>query len=131
MAGDSQTAVRMILTPAPELLPVLQGFVDRLAEQKGFAETQRLTLKQGLEQACRRMVEAWQGDPETELKLEFNAFSDRLEITIEGKNGSSTEREDDLLLLNQFVDRVRVEESGHGQRRLTLVKYRSRGSRRP
>ena len=130
MAGDSQTAVRMVLTPAPELLPVVQGFVDRLAEQKGFTETQRLNLKQGLQQACRRVVEAWRGDPEAELKLEFQSFADRLEITIQDRNGSSAENEADLVLLNQLVDRVLIEEAGQGQRRLKLVKYRTRGSGR-
>lgn len=130
MADDSQTAVRMVLTPAPELLPVVQGFVDRLAEQKGFTETQRLSLKQGLEQVCRRMVEAWQGEPEAELKLEFQSFGDRLEIIVEGKNGSLAEGAADLPMLNQLMDRVLFEEPSHGQRRLRLVKYRSRGSGR-
>lgn len=124
MDTSKEVKVQMVLTPAPELLPVLQGFVDRLAEMMSFAECQRFNLKQGLRHACRRMMEG-EAAAEEEIRLELSGFPGRLEIALETTAQAAQMTEADSFLLNQLLDRVVFEEIGEGHARITLVKYHS------
>lgn len=128
MADGRQTTVQMVVTRVPEFLPVVQGFVDQLARQMSFDQRHRLTLKQGILQACRRMMEPGEAGGSEEIALEFLGFSDRLEIVVESGAGVPAATEADAFLLNQLLDRVSVEETGEGGQRITLVKYTERGS---
>jgi hypothetical protein len=53
-----QITMRMKVTPVPEFLPVVQGFVEQLAGQLKFKESQRLNLKEGVGRACAQMMES-------------------------------------------------------------------------
>lgn len=128
MADGRQTTVRMVVTRVPEFLPVVQGFVDQLAQQMRFDQRHRLTLKQGVLQACRRMMEPGDGGGSEEIQLEFLGYPDRLEIVVESGADVPGATETDAFLLNQLLDRVSVEETGEGGQRITLVKYSERGS---
>lgn len=131
MGSDKQIAVALALTPDPDLLPVVQGLVNRLAEQMGFGEVQRLNLQEGVRQACRQLIENWGEDGEEEMRLEFSGFSDRLEIVVENGEGAAESAEADAFLLNQLLDRVAFEETREGKSRIILVKYLSRVGSQP
>ena len=126
MSDNKQNAVQLALSPAPELLPVVQSVVERLAEQMSFGENQRVSLKQGVQQICRRLLEKPANLRGRELRMEVCGFSDRMEIVLEAKGQSRETEEADRVLLNQLLDRVTFEEAGNGQMRITLVKYHSR-----
>jgi hypothetical protein len=128
MADGRHTTVQMVVTRAPEFLPVVQGFVDQLAQQMSFDQGRRLNLKQGILQACRRMMEPGEGGGSEDIALEFLGFSDRLEIVVESGAGVPAATEADAFLLNQLMDRVSVEETDEGGQRIMLVKYSERGS---
>jgi hypothetical protein len=125
MSDDKQNAVQLALTPAPELLSVVQSVVERLAEQLSFAESQRVSLKQGVQQVCRRIMEKPASLRGPELRMELCGFSDRVEIVLEAKGRAREAEEADRVLLNQLLDRVTFEEAGNGLMRVTLVKYHS------
>lgn len=127
MNTNDQTAVQMALTPVPELIPVVQGFVDRLAEQMSFSESQRVNLRQGIKQICGRIMEKGKGAGAQEMRLEFSGFPDRLEIVLEANGPALEASEADASRLNQLLDRVLFEEAKKGQKRVTLVKYHSQG----
>lgn len=129
MGRERQITVRMTLTPVPEFVRVVQGFLNRLAEQWGYSEGQRLNLREGLRQALGRREPSKPGRAGREWNLEFLGFPDRLEIVLETENESAGTNEAELYLLNQLLDRVVFEEAGPGRRRLTLVKYRAEGER--
>lgn len=126
MSDNKQNAVQLALSPAPELLPVVQSVVERLAEQMSFGENQRVSLKQGVQQICRRLLEKPANLRGRELRMEVCGFSDRMEIVLEAKGQARETEEADRVLLNQLLDRVTFEEAGNGQMRITLVKYHSR-----
>jgi hypothetical protein len=127
MDTDKQIAVRITLSAVPEFLPLVQGLVDKLAQNREFEESQRLQLKQGIQQACRHLCR--DGDEEAELSLDVAGYSDRVEVVVETDKelGAS---EADLFLLNELLDRVALEESGQGQYRLTLVQYHAAPGRK-
>jgi hypothetical protein len=121
-----QITMRMKVTPVPEFLPVVQGFVEQLAGQLKFKESQRLNLKEGVGRACAQMMESGGGASQGEMQLEFNGFPDRLEIVLEsGKGGEPAETQ--AFLLNELLDRVSLEETPEGGRRLMLVKFNEQG----
>lgn len=126
MGSDKQITVAIALSPDPELLPVVDAVVSRLAEQMGFEESQRFNLQQGIQQACRCALENCGGRRGEELRLEFSAFSDRLEVVVEDGQDATKVAEADSFLLNQLLDRVAFEETGEGKLRMTLVKYLDR-----
>lgn len=127
METDKQIAVRMTLSAVPEFLPLVQALADRLAQNREFAESQRLQLKQGIQQACRHLC----GDEqdEAEMSLEVAGYPDRVEIVVETDKELGTS-EADLYLLNELLDHVALEESGRGQFRLTLVQYHAAPGRK-
>lgn len=125
MGSDKRMAVALVLTPDPGLLPVVQGLVGGLADQMGFAESRRINLQQGVEQACRRLLGSGPGDTGGELRLDFAAFADRLEILVENGGENSETAESDFFLLTQLLDRVAFEQTPAGKRRLTLVQHLS------
>lgn len=129
MGRDRQIAVRMTLTPAPEFVAIVQGFLNRLAEQQGFSESQRLNLREGMRQALVGLRKPGLEAVGRDWNLEFLGFPDRLEIVLETEDESAAGSETDLYLLNQMMDRVVLEETEAGRRRLTLVKYRPGGER--
>lgn len=131
MSEDKQTAVQLALTPAPELLPVVRTFVDRLAEQMSFAESQRVSLRQGVQQVCRRIMEKPASLRGQELRMEVCGFPDRMEIVLEAKGQARETAEADAALLNQLLDRVVFEEAEDGLMRITLVKYHSQKRSQP
>lgn len=128
-AGPS--TVHFALTPAPEFLPTLKVAVSRLAEQAGVEETHRFNLQQAVAQACRRALEKEAQEAGAELRMTVSRLSDRLEIVVEGGKDASKTTEADLFLLNQLLDRVILEETAEGKRRLTLVKYFTRVGSQP
>lgn len=106
---------------------MVQGFVEQLAGQLNFKESHRLNLKEGVGRACAQMMESGGNASRGEMQLEFNGFPDRLEIVLEaGEGGKPAETQ--AFLLNELLDRVSVEETPQGGRRLTLVKYNEQGS---
>lgn len=126
MGEIDQITMRMKVTPVPEFLPVVQGFVEQLARQLNFKESQRLNLKEGVGRACARMMEPGGGASRGEMQLEFNGFPDRLEIVLESGE-SRKPAETQAFLLNELLDRVSEEETREGGRRLTLVKFNEQG----
>ena len=131
MGSDKRLVVALTLTPDPELLPVVQKLVKWLAERMGFGKSQRLNLQQGVEQACRLLMEKWTGEAGAEMRLEFAGFSDRLEIVVEDGEDVSEPTETDSFLLTQVLDRVAFGETREGKLRLTLVQYLSSGPDQP
>ena len=125
MGSDRRIAVAVALTPDPALLSVVEGVAGGLAEQMGFPENRRLHLQQGVEQACRGLMQAAPGGSAADLRLNFAGFSDRLEITVEDGGQSEQALEAGAYRLTQLLDRVSVEEIGEGHLRMTLVKYLS------
>lgn len=131
MSNEKRLTVGMTLTPDPSLLPVVGAFLMRMAAQAGFEEKDQLNLRQGFEQVCRRLMTASPGAESDEIRLQFGDFSDRLEITLEGRAGDPEEAEADSYLVNQLLDRVVVEELGEGHLHMTLVKNLSSVGRQP
>lgn len=131
MGGNKQIAVGMALTPDPQLLPVVQGLVNRLAEKMGFGEGQRFNLQEGVRQACRYLIENWGTSPAEDIELEFSGFADRLEIVVENGEGGGEAASPESFLLNQLLDRVVFEETEQGKSRITLIKYLSRVESQP
>ena len=127
MDSDKQIAVRITLSAVPEFLTLVQSLVDRLAHNRNFAESQRLQLKQGIQQASRHLMRG-EGEP-AEMSLDLAGYSDRVEIVVETEKNLGTS-EADLYLLNELLDRVALEESGGGQYRLTLVQYHAASGRK-
>ena len=127
MDSDKQIAVRITLSAVPEFLTLVQSLVDRLAHNRDFAESQRLQLKQGIQQASRHLMRG-AGEP-AEMSLELAGYADRVEIVVETEKDLGTS-EADLFLLNELLDRVALEESGGGQHRLTLVQYHAAPGRK-
>jgi hypothetical protein len=121
-----QITMRMKVTPVPEFLPVVQGFVEQLAGQLKFKESQRLNLREGVGRACAQMMESEGGASQGEMQLEFNGFPDRLEIVLESGEGKEP-GETQAFLLNELLDRVSLEETPEGGRRLMLVKFNEQG----
>ncbi|MGH9804748.1 MAG: hypothetical protein ACRD4D_06225, partial [Candidatus Acidiferrales bacterium] len=105
MDTDRQIAVRMTLSAVPEFLPLVQGVVDRLAEHREFAESQRLQLKQGIQQAARHLLLGGGEGEAAEMSLEVAGYADRVEIVVEAEKDLGTS-EADLYLLNELLDRV-------------------------
>jgi hypothetical protein len=115
---DQITVMRMKVTSVPEFLPVVQGFVEQLAGQLNFKESQRLNLREGVGRACAQMMESGEKGSRAEMELEFSGFPDRLEIVLEsGEGGKPAETQ-------AFLS---AEETPKGGRRLTLVKYNEQG----
>lgn len=123
---DQTTVMRMRVTPVPEFVPVVQGFVEQLAGQLKFKEPQRLNLKEGVGRACAQMMESGEAAAGGEMQLEFNGFPDRLEIVLEAEKGREP-AEAQAFLLNELLDRVSFEETPNGGRRLVLVKFNQQG----
>lgn len=129
--GPRLVTATMRLTAHPELLPVVQAFVARMAEQLSFAESERMNLKQALQYACRRPMSQWESNGEHEIALEFKGFADRLEIVLELPQEGTETPEPDSYLLSQVLDRVVEEETPEERYRMTLVKYHAgRGENR-
>lgn len=131
MSNEKRLTVGITLTPDPSLLPVVGAFLMRMAAQAGFEEKDQLNLRQGFEQVCRRLMAASPGADSGEIRLRFDDFSDRLEITLEGRAGDPEGAEADSYLVNQLLDRVVVEELGEGRLHMTLVKNLSSVGRQP
>lgn len=120
METEKQIAVRITLSAVPEFLPLVQSLADRMAVNREFAESQRLQMKQGIQQASRHLL---QGEGEdAEMSLDLAGYADRVEIVVESQKDLGAS-EADLYLLNELLDRVALEESGGGLHRLTLVQY--------
>jgi hypothetical protein len=129
MDAEKQIAVRMVVSAVPESLAVVQSLADRLAQNRDFEESQRLQLKQGIEQASRHLLRREEEGEEAELSLDLAGYADRVEVVVETEKDRGTS-EADLFLLNELVDRVVLEESGEGQLRLTLVQYQAAAGRK-
>lgn len=127
MDTEKQFAVRITMSAVPEFLALVQRLADRLAENREFAESQRLQLKQGIQQACRHLT-AEPGDA-AELSVDISGYPDRVEIMMETQTGLETS-EADLYLLNELLDRVALEENEGGRLRLTLVQYQAAPGRK-
>ncbi|MFQ5695713.1 MAG: hypothetical protein ACE5HB_06970 [Terriglobia bacterium] len=127
MAAERIVAVALTLTPDPTLLPVVKGLVNRLAEQLGMEEAQRMNLQHAVGQACRPLLERRNGRAPGEVRLELSGFRDRLEILVEGTAPEEPADEAESFLLNQLFDRVTVEAEEAGRTRLALVKYLRQG----
>ena len=127
MDTEKQIAVRVTMSAVPEFLALVQGLADRLAENREFAESQRLQLKQGIQQACRHLTA--EQDDNAELSVDISGYPDRVEIMLETEKGLETS-EADLYLLHELLDRVAVEENEGGQLRLTLVQYQAAPGRK-
>jgi len=127
MDTDRQIGVRVTLSAVPEFLSLVQALADRLAQNRDFSESQRLQLKQGIQQACRHLMGAG-GEP-GEMCLDLSGYPDRVEIVVETDRDLETS-EADLYLLNELLDRVALEESGEEGLRLTLVQYHAAPGRK-
>jgi len=123
MGGEEQTTVQMVVTPVPEFLPVVQNFVDRLAEQLNFGEPQRGHLKEGVGRTCAPMMDAAEGVAAEPIRLEFGGYPDRLEVIVEAAQGRGKAPDVSTSRLEELLDRVQVEETAGGGQRVTLVKY--------
>jgi hypothetical protein len=67
---DQITVMRMKVTSVPEFLPVVQGFVEQLAGQLNFKESQRLNLREGVGRACAQMMESGEKGSRAEMSAE-------------------------------------------------------------
>lgn len=122
MGTEKRMRVVLALTPDPDLVPVVAGLTGGLADQMGFEESQRLTLLEGVEQACRCLMGKGRANDGARMRVAFCAFPDRLEIIVEDGGDAAEPSEADSYLLNQLLDRVAVEETNEGTVRLILIK---------
>ncbi len=122
MASETRIAVALALTPDPDLLPVVDVLVAGVATRLGFGKKRQRNLQRGVQQACRRLMEAAEASRDGEIHLDVAGFLDRLEIVLRDKV-SARPSDKESRLLNQFIDRVSLEETQDGRARWTLVQY--------
>lgn len=118
----------MRVSAVPEFGPIIDLFVDRMAQQVGLVESERFNLKQGVQRTIGGSLDEGEGGSSREIQLEFSGFSDRLELVVEMGGAVAEPAEANSFLLNQLLDRVTVEEAVDSGKRVTLVKYTEQGS---